>query len=104
MVLACSPVVAHDRLHALYQSKYNGDEEEYHAVDNAVGTYGHIASVVQQTAVDHQHHQAGTGVHQERTHAYHEDVLEYVEFRSPGMATESDEGLPVNEMQDGDNR
>lgn len=42
----CAPVVSGDGLHALYQAYDGSDKEHEDAVDNAVGSYGHVAAVV----------------------------------------------------------
>ena len=97
-------VVACNRLHALAYSKHDHDKEACEGIHHSEGRDRHIPAVADELGVLESDDSRSGDIHQERAHAYHEDVLEYVEFRSPGMATESDEGLPVDEMQDGDNR
>ena len=97
-------VVACNRLHALAYSKHDHDKKACEGIHHSEGRDRHIPAVADELSVLESDDSRSGDIHQERTHAYHEDVLEYVEFRSPGMATESDEGLPVDEMQDGDNR
>ena len=64
-----SPVVAHNGLHALYQAKDDGDEHKQHTVHDAIGPDGQVTSVLQQPVVADEHHQTGTGIHQERAQA-----------------------------------
>jgi hypothetical protein len=67
VILACSPVVSDDGLHALHQSEDDSGEKKDNAIDDTVGTDGHIASVFKQSVVADEYNQTGTAVHQEWT-------------------------------------
>ena len=88
MVLACSPVVSHDGLHPLYQTENDGHKDEHHAIDYAISSNGHVTSEVQQSAVEQEYHQAGTGIHQEGTHAYGETLAYDIGFQPVNASAE----------------
>ena len=62
-------------LHSLTDTKNNHDKEECDAVDNAVGGYGKVTSVLGKTFIDEDDHKARAELHTEWGHTDREDIL-----------------------------
>ena len=95
-------VVAGDGLHALAHAKDEHDAKASKRVDDAIGTHSEVATIADELAVEQGHHTRGRHIHQEGTHADEQDVAEDIQLGLPGMAAETDEGAPLQEMPDGD--
>lgn len=70
----CSEVIARNGLHAHRQPHYHHNVEHQQAVDDAIGTDGHVAPVALQAVIDDDDDGTGRDVHQERRHADGEDT------------------------------
>ncbi len=74
VVLPRAQVISGNGLHALVQSDNHHHEDEDHAVDNAEGTDGKIASILLEAFIDENDDEASGQVHQEGGHADAERV------------------------------
>ena len=64
-----SPVVSDNRLHALDESEDNHYEEEEDAVDDSIGSDGHVSAVLEQLVVAQENHQTAARIDQEGAEA-----------------------------------
>ena len=70
-----SVVVTRYGLHALIESHHEHHENESYSVGYAIGTNGQVTAVAHQLIVDEYYHYASANIHEERGHAYGEDVF-----------------------------
>ncbi len=93
-------VVAHDRLHPLVEPHDHHHEEHRDAVHIAVGADIEVSAVKAQCAVDEDHDDARTDVHQERRQADRQDAFDDAPFEADGLSGEVDEAFRVDEVSD----
>ena len=73
----CAVVVARYGLHPLIEAHDNHGEDEQDAVHYAVGSHGQVSALFHHFPVDKQHHEAGTGIHEEGRESDGEDAADY---------------------------
>ena len=91
-------VIARDGLHAHRQAHHHHDVEHQQAVDDAIGTDGHVAPVALQAVVDDDDDGTGRDVHQERRHADGEDAAHDAALQAVEAAAQADGVGPLEEV------
>lgn len=89
--MAGAVVVSGDGLHPLAYADDYQHHEVHEAVGDAVRPDSEVAAEPDELAVEYRHDARRRHVHQERTHAYHEDVLEDISARLEAVTPEPDE-------------
>ena len=96
--MAGAVVVSGDGLHPLAYADDNQNHEVHETVGDAVRPDSEVAAEPDELAVENRHDTSRRHVHQERTHAYHEDVLEDITARLEAVTPEPDKRVFLQEM------
>ena len=96
-------VISCNRLHTLADAYDKHDDQRAERVGYTAGSYGIIATVMQQLIVEQRSYSRACHIHRERTDADGKDIAEDIELRCPTVTAEADERAFAYKMTDGQN-